>query len=288
MTPKTLTPLLLLIGTLAHAQSALDRIAGNADRRPVEISTSWSREAATQQERDYVQGFATALGIRRFIPRVSSIEQTYPLATGNGQGQSRGVAFLIYGDDTLRRLRFRSVEAAQDYALRVANLGTREAARAIQVLGKQVLIVSGPSVRDPEWLGRVLRAGWSGLPHAPRSPDFTALFLGRNDSVAIVSHLKNPELDAALRAAAGRAREAGLSTSLTLGERESFLLTSSADADQVRLLRTLANQFRGASTANPASPAAETKPNPAQRPAKGILDALRGGLRDRGSTQPNR
>ncbi|MBL4848101.1 MAG: hypothetical protein JKY65_21505 [Planctomycetes bacterium] len=137
------------------------------------------------QEREYLRNLTAWLGggSYGFVGgRVSDTKVTR-------EQQVRGVEAQI-GHTKIQRLRFRTAEAAQEFALHQAVV---RYPTLIEVRGNQVLQIQGRELLDPERATRLRERAWEGLPHAPGAPSLAAVYLGP-DEFYLESRISNPDL----------------------------------------------------------------------------------------------
>jgi hypothetical protein len=273
--------LTLLVSGLAHAQGALDRITGTSGER-VSVSSRWS-ENVSPAERAYGTLFAENLRIQRQLT-VRRIDLSYTL--GEEVGIARGVAFQFGPDDTLRRLRFPTREAAQDFALQAVHANRPV---GIQVIENQVVVIAGPSVSDPARAWPLFEAAWRGLPvqgkPVQRSAELSLVFTGPETFLASSFLQERPELDEALRRRGEELDREGLATWSSLG----FLAATDAPdqaARQLYMEQAMAYSGRRAPATKQTKPKATkpkaTKPKATKPKAtkprkkrKGLLERLK-------------
>ena len=83
------------------------------------------------------------------------------------------------GQTEIQRLRFRSAEEAQAYALNSSN--TLEYPTLIEVRGRQVVQIRSPRLLDVEQAARIREGAWLGLPHPEGPPSVAATYLAADE-----------------------------------------------------------------------------------------------------------
>lgn len=282
--------LTLLLAGLVQAQGALDRVTGTTGDR-VTVSSRWS-ERVSPAERAYGTLFAETLGIQRELT-VRRIDLSYTI--GEEVGIARGVGFQFGGDDTLRRLRFPTREAAQDFALHAVRTNRRV---GVQVIENQVVVIAGPSLTDPARMWIVFGAAWRGLPvqgkPVERSAELSLVFTGPGTFLVSTFLHERPELDEALKR---RGDELKGDAQLTVRSHLGFLaVTDNTSEAGRRLFLSRAFDYAGrrppapkrAAPQKPARPQPTgpkpagpkpTKPAQPRKKRKGLLERLKD-LRD--------
>jgi hypothetical protein len=203
ITRTPLLAILLTLGTLAHAQGVLGGVQG--DQSAYAAHATLDSGALSSDEERYVQSVSVVLGkgvgkgqrIRMpytsgdLEPAVHLIQLGEPQAPPAPVRTARGVRVSV-GEASVERLRFRSADEAQRFAIYAAD--TTRYPHSIEVRGRQMVIVHGDVLRDPARAAKLRDAVWGTLPHAPGTPAVAATFLAPQEFF-LETHIKNKELD---------------------------------------------------------------------------------------------
>lgn len=133
-----------------------------------------SAQPLSGRETIWAQGVGQELGgstwAQRFsIPRpVEGVVKNNDVARAPLKGPLAHGLRIGGGDDVVERLRFESPAAAQEYVASAVVLEGREGV-AGELRGNQVLLVRGPSAKDPARARALLDAGWKVLPVADQT-----------------------------------------------------------------------------------------------------------------------
>lgn len=176
----------------------------------VELSTDWVwpesvrksdpepqlvRGLASSRERDFGSSVAAALGAEAGpVARIGHFF-TNPNVSTPSILSARGVRVALDGGTVVERFHLDSEQHAFDYALYGVNLGDANSAGLVEARGKQVVVIRGPGLDDPDRASRAFDAAWGGgLPTPEGRPSVTASMLpGAN--MIITTRRPDPTFD---------------------------------------------------------------------------------------------
>ncbi|HBP23095.1 MAG TPA: hypothetical protein DEA08_35650 [Planctomycetes bacterium] len=195
--------------SLASAQGIVNTAGGDPGAG---AETRTFMRGPTQQEQAYVEGLAGALEAPlaatnvvsvRFLAEPPSLTQASTPPGPNAYTTGRGLAVELEGLE-VQRLRFRNPAEAQRYALYA--VPTDRHPMSVEVRGRQVVVIHGEGLADPERATELRAAAWDGLP-APEGPPSVAATYLDDDQFFIENRTKDPELRRAIQGALEAAEE---------------------------------------------------------------------------------
>lgn len=200
------TSLLVASAGFATAQGLAVGLSG-----PKEIKTLSSGDELSKGEQRYLDELAKRLGE---ASKSGAIQVPYgpsDLSPGSASEQPQrtqvavGVAARVGGLE-VKRLRFRSREDAQKFAIYAVNVTGKPT--LVEVRGRQLVIVRGERVSKPDELAAIREAAWSTLPKAPGAPSVAGLVLS-GGTHSYSTRVPNEHLDDFVKGALEEARREG-------------------------------------------------------------------------------
>ena len=197
--------------SLASAQGIVSAAGGETPGSP-DVRTSYFMRGPSQQEQAYVKGLSGALAAPleatnvvsvRFLDEDPSRTQASTPPAADAYTTGRGLAIDMEGVE-VQRLRFRDAAEAQRYALYAAP--TDRYPTSVEVRGRQVVLIHGEGLADPERAAQLREAAWDGLPAPDGPPSVAATYLA-SDQFFIENRTKDPELRRAIERAVEAAEE---------------------------------------------------------------------------------
>lgn len=195
--------------SLACAQGIVNTAGGEAGAG---VETRYFMRGPSQQEQAYVEGLSGALEAPlaatnvvsvRFLNEAPSVTQASTPPGSNSYTTGRGLAVELDGLE-VERLRFRNAAEAERYALYA--VPTDRHPMSVEVRGRQVVVIHGEGLADPEQAAEIREAAWDGLP-APEGPPSVAATYLDSDQFFIENRTKDPELRRAIERAVEAAEE---------------------------------------------------------------------------------
>lgn len=276
----SLAPRLIPAGVRILGDRALQRI-GPVVQREREFFRSLSQWMSGDPQ--LFEGFGVADSPRASEQRIRGV-----------RGQS--------GDTEILRLRFRTPQEAETYALNRSD--TLRYPTMVEVRGNQVVQIHSPKLLDPGYAARLREGAWRGLPHAGGAPTVAATYLSA-DEFFVEGRTSHPEFRAALDEAIRAIHQNTMTPSPTEGEIRTDRLAAgfdrsgdsatvwySGDPDNAERIAAHAARFQAESRAlanrERKKPQAlgKPKPKPLTRGARKPLTSARTKPKPQGSRGP--
>lgn len=241
----------LVLASTASAQGVTGRVSPSGELTR-NVATNAVRGLPSERERAYISNLYRSLGMEKSSADAGLIHRTFDRGGNGGDlGKVRGLGNYNSSNEnaapdrvrgqglqvgvgegsSIERLRFANAADAREYVFSAMEIANGESPGAVELRGRQVVIVRGPKAADAAFVDRALDAAWDGLPHAAGAPDARAVFLGgEGDPMILESRIDHPAFNQAFDRAIESSRGAVAGASVE-GNHARIALDSGLRAD---------------------------------------------------------